>query len=84
MKNDASNKYMEKLADALLLVAESNSKFQSIVETQSILIQKANDTCDRAHTRIDTHIKDTTRGLDSIREKYVSHPFLETTLKNKN
>ena len=81
MKNEAANKYMEKLADALVLVAESNTKFQSIVETQAVLIQKANDTCDRAHTRIDEHIKDTTKGFDHIQEKFVSHQHLDAVLK---
>lgn len=75
-ENDASSKAMAKMADAMLLVAESNSKFLSIINVQSELIEKA-------HTRLDAHIKDNTNQIDNIKEKYVSHPFLTEALKSK-
>lgn len=80
-EKNSNSKSMNKLADALHLVAESNSKFQSILETQTVLIQKANEASDRAHYRLDSHIKEVTTELNTIREKYVSHPFLKEALK---
>lgn len=81
MKNDSSNKFMEKLADALVLVAESNSKFQTILETQTVLIQKANESGDRVHYRLDDHIKEVSTEFNIIRKEYVSHPYLKEALK---
>lgn len=75
-ENDASSKAMAKMADAMLLVAESNSKFLSIIDVQSELIKQC-------HTRIDEHIKENGREIGNIKEKYVSHPFLTEALKSK-
>lgn len=75
-ENDSNNKAMAKMADAMLLVAESNSKFLSIIEGQTELIEKA-------HSRIDEHIKENGREIGNIKEKYVSHPFLTEALKSK-
>ena len=82
-ENDSNSKSMIKMAEALLLVAESNSKFQSIVEAQTVLIQKAHEASTRAHSRLDDHVKDNIHDLNDIKEKYVSHPFLKEALKSK-
>lgn len=82
-ESESSNKSMNKMADALLLVAESNSKFQSIVETQAVLIQRSNETSIRAHDRLDCHIKDVAKEIDHIKEKFVSHQHLEAILGKK-
>lgn len=82
-ENDSHSKSMDKMAEALLLVADSNAKFQSILETQNIMIQKISETAARAHSRIDENSKENAHELGDIREKYVSHPFLIEALKNK-
>ena len=80
-ENDSNNKAMVKMADAMLLVAESNSKFQSIVEAQTELIKKAHEASTRAHSRLDEHIKDNLHDIGDIKEKYVSHKHFDTVLE---
>lgn len=82
--NENQSKAMNKMAEALLMVAESNSKFQSIIESQTLLIQKAHEASTRAHSRLDEHIKDSIHELDDVREKFVSHKHLDTVLNLKN
>jgi len=77
----STTKSMEKMAEALLLIAESNSKFQSIIESQTLLIQKAHEASTRAHSRIDEHVKDNIHDLDDIKEKFVSHKHFDTVLE---
>ena len=83
-ENDSNSKSMIKMAEALLMVAESNSKFQSIIESQTLLIQKAHEASTRAHSRLDEHIKDSIHELDDVREKFVSHKHLDTIMNLKN
>lgn len=80
-ENESNNKAMAKMADAMLLVAESNTKFQSIVEAQTELIKKAHDASTRAHSRLDEHVKDNARDLDNIKENFVSHKYFDDVLK---
>ena len=81
-ENDSNSKAMIKMAEALLLVAESNSKFQSIIESQTVLIQKAHETSTRAHSRLDEHIDKSGKELDDVKEKFVSHKHFDTVLKS--
>lgn len=76
-ENDSNSKAMVKMAEALLLVAESNSKFQPIIEAQTELIKKTQEAIIRSHSRLDKHIEDNVRDLDKIKEDYVSHKYFD-------
>ena len=78
---DSNSKSMIKMAEALLLVAESNTKFQSIVEAQTELIKKAHDASTRAHERIDEQAMRTAKDLDDVKEKFVSHKYFDDVVR---
>lgn len=79
---DLSAKSMEKVSEALLVIAESNTKFQYILEGQTELIKKAHESSIRAHERIDTLIKETDYNFKQAAKELVSHKYFDDVIKN--
>ncbi len=81
-ENENQNKAMEKFTEAMGLLIESNAKFQTLIDGQTILIKKAIDSSSRAHERIDVLEKETNSNFKEMNKELVSHPFLKEALKS--
>lgn len=74
---------MTKVANALVVVAETNNKVITLIDSQNIMISKIDKSCGKAHSRIDESIQHTEYELKDIREKYVSHRHYDGMRENK-